>query len=299
MLSKKSPAAPNVDPRHPPAVPAALLPSAWPSPGERDALPGVLAALLRTRVALAWLLLKTAPLPVHQTEGNQQLEWETRYERYINSPEVETICLLFYMLRAFGVSGEAQLRKLFELHNNHMDELANDREYLLYKCVPKSKFTEAKFPPGAVENAVKNLVYHGRVALDATSVSRLTVEMINHNQANEAMNLLAHLGYFHKAQGAFAAKLYVSTGRLEMVFRTSLSFLARAVGGAGCAVHDAAQGGDGRGDDVAPIYGQPPAQTSPHAEPVHDSLVARLLAHRSAAEWGLLIRVKDAGAVGH
>jgi hypothetical protein len=125
---------------------------------------------------------------------------------------------------------EEAIDQLIALHNERMAELASDAAYLLRMRIQKPRLLEAQFSGPARRNAVSNVKDHGRVAIDATSMGRLLVEFANKNQVNEAMRLLAALGFFAKADGDYYSKIYLSTGKLEALYRGYLTQVARGVG---------------------------------------------------------------------
>ncbi len=195
-------------------------------------LPDVLEALLRAEAELVRLLLDAAPLPEGSTKDPEYFELVTRYERYMPSREVTAIARFLYTLDAYGVIDGEAMRRLIMAHNEHMAALAADAAYLTRMRLPKARLLEARFRKGAVDDAVSNLNDHGRVALNATHMGRLLVEFANKHQVAEAMELLASLGFFEVASGAFASNVFVTTGRLEAVYRDYLAHVARGVGAA-------------------------------------------------------------------
>jgi hypothetical protein len=61
-------------------------------------------------------------------------------------------------------------------------------------------------------------------------MGRLLVEFANKTQVDEAMRLLTALGFFAKADGNYNSKIYLSTGKLEALYRGYLAQVARGVG---------------------------------------------------------------------
>src|SRR3954464_15709630 len=112
------------------------------------------------------------------------------------STEVTAIARFWYMLDAYGLTGEEALRRLIEAHNQHMENLAADRAYLTRNRIRRQKLLEARFPKAATNQTAMNFTYHRRVALDATALGRLLVEFANKHPIREAMELLAWLGFF-------------------------------------------------------------------------------------------------------
>jgi len=195
-------------------------------------LPGVLEASLRAEAEFVRLLLDAAPLPAGSTKDPRHFELVTRYDRYMPSPEVTAVARFLYMLDAYGVAGAEALRRLVAAHNERMAALAEDPAYLTRMRVPKARLLEARFKDGAADHAVKNAVYHGRAALDATAMGRFLVEFANKHQVAEAMELLASLGFFEAVPGAYNATVFLSTGRLEALYRDYLAHMARGMGAA-------------------------------------------------------------------
>jgi hypothetical protein len=195
-------------------------------------LPDVLEALLRAEAEFVRLLLEAAPLPEGSTRDPDYLELVTRYERYMPSREVTAIARFLYMLDAYGVTDGEAMRRLVTAHNERMAELAADAAHLSRMRIPRDRLLEARFKKGAEDDAVSNFTDHGRVALNATHMGRLLVEFANKHQVAEAMELLASLGFFEVASGAFASNVFVTTGRLEAVYRDYLARVARGVGAA-------------------------------------------------------------------
>jgi hypothetical protein len=195
-------------------------------------LPDVLEALLRAEAELVRLLLDAAPLPEGSTKDPEYLELLGRYERYMPSDEVTAIARFLYMLDAYGTTDEQGLRRLIEAHNERMAALAADAAYLTRMRIPRARLLEARFTKDAANHAAMNFAYHRRVALDATGMGRLLVEFANRHQVAEAVNLLARLGFFDTVEGNYNAKVFLSTGRLEAVYRDYLAHVARGVGAA-------------------------------------------------------------------
>jgi hypothetical protein len=193
-------------------------------------LPDVLEALLHADADFARHLLEAAPLPEGNARAPDYLELMTRYEKYMPSSEVTAIARFLYMLDAYGVTSEEALRRLIASHNEHMAELAADSAHLIRMGVPKKRLLEARFPKGAEDAAVMNFTYHRQVALDATAMGRFLVEFANRHQISEAMNLLAELGFFRVIPSVHAAKIYLSDGRLESIYREYLTQVAQGVG---------------------------------------------------------------------
>lgn len=193
-------------------------------------LPDVLEALLQAEADFARLLREAAPLPEGSTKDSEYFELMTRYDRYVPSDEVTAIARLLYMLEAYGVTDEKAMDQLIALHNERMAELAGDMAYLTRMRIPKLRLLQAQFSGPARRNAVSNFTIHGRVAIDATTVGRLLVEFANKNQVEEAMRLLATLGFFAKADANYNSKVYLSTGKLEALYRGYLAQVARDVG---------------------------------------------------------------------
>ncbi len=195
-------------------------------------LPDVLEALLRAEAELVRLLLEAAPLPEGSTKDPEYIELLGRYERYMPSREVTAIARFLYTLDAYGVTDGEAMRRLVTAHNEHMTALAADAAYLSRMRVPRARLLEARFKKGAVDDAVSNFTDHGRVALNATHMGRLLVEFANKHQVAEAMELLASLGFFEVASGAYNGKVFLTTGRLEAVYRDYLAHVAQGVGAA-------------------------------------------------------------------
>ena len=206
-------------------------------------LPGALEALVRADAEFARLLLDAAPMPEGSTKDPGYFELVTRYDRYMPSREVTAIMRFLYMLEAYSVSGGEALRRLIEAHNERMAALAGDAAYLTRMRVPKSRLLQARFTKGAVNHTVVNFAYNGRVALDATAMGRLLVEFANKTQVGEAMELLASLGLFRTAEGNYNATVYLSTGRLEAVYRGYLAHVAQGLGEALAGPRGAVEGG--------------------------------------------------------
>jgi hypothetical protein len=209
-------------------------------------LPDVLEALLRAEAEFVQRLLEAAPLPEGSTKDPDYLELLTRYERYMPSAEVTAIARFLYMLDAYGVTDEAGVRRLITAHNERMTALLADTAYLTRMRLPKERLIEARFKKGAINHTAINFAYHRRVALDATSVGRLLVEFANRHQVAEAMNLLAQLGFFEMIEGNFHAKVFLTTGRLEAVYR---DYLAQVAQGVGAALAGPEKTTETRGDD--------------------------------------------------
>jgi hypothetical protein len=194
------------------------------------ALPDVLETLLQAEADFARLLREAAPLPEGSTKDSEYLELVTRYDRYVPSAEVTAIARLLYTLDAYGATDAKAIDQLIALHNERIAELASDTAYLHRMRIPKSRLLEAQFSGHARHNAVSNFKVQGRVAIDATTMGRLLVEFANKNQVDEAMRLLAALGFFAKADGNYNSKIYLSTGKLEALYRGYLAQVARGVG---------------------------------------------------------------------
>jgi hypothetical protein len=209
-------------------------------------LPDVLEALLRAEAELVRLLLDAAPLPEGSTKDSDYMELVTRYERYMPSAEVTAIARFLYMLDAYGVTDEEGLRRLITSHNERMTALVADTAYLTRMRLPKARLVEARFTRDAANHTAMNFAYHHRVALDATSMGRLLVEFANKHQVAEAINLLARLGFFEVVEGNFNAKVFLSTGRLEAVYR---DYLAQVAQGVGAALGGPEKTTETRGDD--------------------------------------------------
>ena len=195
-------------------------------------LPGVLEALMRAEAELVRRLLEAAPLPEGSAKDARHFELMARYDRYMPSREVTEIARFLYMLDAFGVTDGAAFRRLVLAHTARMAALAADTAHLARLRRPKPRLLEARFTDGAATHAVLNFGCHRRPALDATGMGWLLVEFANKHQVAEAMELLAALGFFDTVPSTHNAKVFVSTGRLEAIYRDHLAQLARGVGGA-------------------------------------------------------------------
>ena len=195
-------------------------------------LPGVLEALMRAEAELVRRLLEVAPLPEGSPRDARHFELMARYDRYMPSREVTEIARFLFMLGAFGVADGAAFRRLVLAHNERMAALAADTAHLARLRLPKPRLLEARFTDGAVAHAALNFGCHRRPALDATGMGRLLVEFANKHQVAEAMELLAALGFFGVVPSTHNAKVFVSTGRLEAIYRDHLAQLARGVASA-------------------------------------------------------------------
>lgn len=222
-------------------------------------LPGVLEALLRAEADFGRRLLAAGPLPDRETwdqqqqaireqeeKGVREQQKNTRrsyvglvddYEKFMPSGEVMVIARLLYMLDACGVADGEALRRLIAAHNERVAALAMDKDYIVRMGVSRGQLLEAVFPDGWVDHVAKNFDRHGRAALDAKSMGRLLVEFAGRHQISDAMRLLAEVGFFETAppnedRRDAAAKVYVSDGRLEAVYRDYLADVARGVGAA-------------------------------------------------------------------
>jgi hypothetical protein len=181
-----------------------------------------LEALLIAEVRLTSALEEALP-PTPRTDRRD-------YERFIPSPEVIAIARLFFMLEEAGVTEEAAFRNFAALHNERINALLGDPEYLKRWGLRADRIARAYAEPGPVEQDAWNLTRHGALALSGSALARFLVEFCGKSELFDALNLLADLGAFERLPGAHNATLYRTTGRLERAFRTYLEEVAARLG---------------------------------------------------------------------
>lgn len=149
------------------------------------------------------------------------------YERFIPSPEVIAIARLFFMLQEAGVTEEEAFRRFAQLHNDRINALLDDPEYLKRWGLRADRIARAYAEPGPVDQDALNIIRHGALALSGSAIARFLVEFHGKSELFDALTLLADLGAFDRLPGAHNATLYRTTGRLERAFRAYLEEAAR------------------------------------------------------------------------
>jgi hypothetical protein len=148
------------------------------------------------------------------------------YERFIPSPEVVAIARLFFMLEEAGVVAEEPFRAFAHLHNQRINDLLADPEYLKRWGLRADRIAKAYAEPGPVDQDALNIARHGALALSGSAIARFLVEFCGKSELFDALALLADLGAFERLPGAHNATLYRTTGRLEAAFRAYLEEVA-------------------------------------------------------------------------
>jgi hypothetical protein len=148
------------------------------------------------------------------------------YERFIPSPEVIAIARLFFMLEEAGVTEEAPFRAFAQLHNERINALLSDPEYLKRWGLRADRIAKAYAEPGPVDQDALNIARHGALALSGSAIARFLVEFCGKSELFDALALLADLGAFDRLPGAHNATLYRTTGRLEAAYRSYLQEVA-------------------------------------------------------------------------
>jgi hypothetical protein len=152
------------------------------------------------------------------------------YERFIPSPEVIAIARLFFMLAEGGVTSEAALRSFADLHNERINALLDDPEYLKRWGLRADRIARAYAEPGPVDQDAWNFARHGALALSGSAIARFLVEFCGKSEVFDALALLADLGAFDRLPGAHNATLFRTTGRLETAVRAYLDEVAARLG---------------------------------------------------------------------
>ncbi len=148
------------------------------------------------------------------------------YERFMPSPEVIAIARLFFMLDEAGVRDEASFRNFAALHNERINALLEDVEYLKRWGLRADRIARAYAEPGPVDQDALNFARHGALALSGSAIARFLVEFCGKSEVFDALALLAELGGFDKLPAAHNATLYRTTGRLEQAYRSYLEAVA-------------------------------------------------------------------------
>ena len=148
------------------------------------------------------------------------------YERFIPSPEVIAIARLFFMLDEAGVTAEVPFRAFAQLHNERINTLLSDPEYLKRWGLRADRIANAYAEPGPVDQDALNVARHGALALSGSAIARFLVEFCSKSELFDALSLLADLGAFDRLPGAHNATLYRTTGRLERAFLAYLDQIA-------------------------------------------------------------------------
>lgn len=152
------------------------------------------------------------------------------YERFIPSPEVIAIARLFFMLAEAGVTEEVPFRTFADLHNQRINALLADPEYLKRWGLRADRIARAYAEPGPVDQDALNFARHGALALSGSAIGRFLVEFCGKSEVFDALSLLADLGAFDRLPGAHNATLFRTTGRLEHAFRAYLDEVAMRLG---------------------------------------------------------------------
>ncbi len=148
------------------------------------------------------------------------------YERFIPSPEVIAIARLFFMLDEAGVTEEAPFRAFAHLHNQRINALLDNPEYLKRWGLRADRIARAYAEPGPVDQDALNIARHGALALSGSAMARFLVEFCGKSELFDALALLADLGAFDRLPGAHNATLFRTTGKLERAFRAYLEEVA-------------------------------------------------------------------------
>ncbi|SFL16072.1 hypothetical protein SAMN02745775_1308 [Falsiroseomonas stagni DSM 19981] len=178
----------------------------------------VLEALLKAEASLTAEL--EAQLPARPATDRRA------YESFIPSPEVIAIARLFFMLEEAGVSDEGTFRSFAQLHNDRINNLLEDPDYLKRWGLRADRIARAYAEPGPLDQDALNFVRHGAMALSGSAIARFLVEFCGKSEVFDALALLAELGAFEKLPGAHNATLYRTTGRLERAYRNYLLTVA-------------------------------------------------------------------------
>ncbi len=183
-----------------------------------DILQGLLAAEARLTAALE------AELPLGPRTDRRD------YERFIPSAEVIAIARLFFMLAEGGVTHEAAFRAFAGLHNERINALLEDPDYLKRWGLRADRIARAYAEPGPADLDAINFARHGALALSGSAIARFLVEFCGKSEVFDALALLADLGAFDRLPGPHNATLFRTTGRLERAFHSYLEEAAARLG---------------------------------------------------------------------
>ena len=127
----------------------------------------------------------------------------------------------FYLLRAFGLDGEAKLRRYVDLHNRHLETLQEDRAKMRRLGLSPTRVRKGLFSPANVPKLVENY-RTGDAAIDQSDLSRFLIEVMSPETSRKTAVILTEAGYLERRRSPYQSILVRSTGALERLFAHGL-----------------------------------------------------------------------------
>ena len=127
----------------------------------------------------------------------------------------------FYLLRAFGLDGEAKLRRYVMLHNRHLEALLEDRAKMRRLALIPTRVRKGLFSPASVPKLVENY-RTGDAAIDQSDLSRFLIEVMSPETSRKTAVTLTEAGYLERRRSPYQSVLVRSTGTLERIFARCL-----------------------------------------------------------------------------
>ena len=127
----------------------------------------------------------------------------------------------FYLLRAFGLDGEAKLRRYVTLHNRHLEVLLEDRAKMRRLGLSPTRVRKGLFSSTSVPKLVENYRI-GDAAIDQSDLSRFLIEVMSPETSRKTAVTLTKAGYLERRRSPYQSVLVRSTGALERHFARGL-----------------------------------------------------------------------------
>ena len=126
-----------------------------------------------------------------------------------------------YLLRAFRIDSEDQIRRYADLHNRHLETLTKDRAKLRRLGLSPTRVLRGMFSPESIPKLVEN--YRSEAgAIDQSDLARLLIEVMSPETCRKTTMILTKAGYMERWRSPYQSVLVRSTGVLECLFARSL-----------------------------------------------------------------------------
>lgn len=130
-------------------------------------------------------------------------------------------CEFFYLLRARRIESEDAIRRLADLHNQHLDTLSRDADKMKRLGLRKDRLLDAIFTSDTLPRLVQTWREHpGRI--DQSNLARFLVSVMSTETCRKLVVACATAGFLDRARSPYGTVLVWSTGVMEQIFGSVL-----------------------------------------------------------------------------
>lgn len=126
-------------------------------------------------------------------------------------------CEFFYLLKARKIEGEEAIRRLADIHNEHLDGLSRDKDKMDRLGLRKDRLLDAIFTADTLPRLIETWrETPGRI--DQSNLARFLVCVMSTETCRKLVVAATDAGFLQRTRSPFGTVLVSSTGRMEQIF---------------------------------------------------------------------------------